>query len=78
MASSSNLVVKGFIYVDGVKVASSEQEHKIGTGADIGNWTVHEEVSLATNSYVELWVDIDAGTSTVTPSFAIFHIEESG
>ena len=78
LASSSNLVVKGFIYVDGAKVVSSEQERKIGTGADIGNWTVHEEVSLATNSYIELWVDIDAGTSTVTPSFVIFHIEESG
>lgn len=76
VSSASNVILKGFVYKNGSLIASSEQERKIGTGSDIGNWSVHEKVELATNDYVEIFVDLATSTGTVTPSFCVFHADE--
>jgi hypothetical protein len=64
--SASNIVVTMWIYKNGVAEAGSEMQRKVGTGSDVGAAAFGSLVSLATNDDIEIYVDIDSGTSTLT------------
>ena len=75
-SSASNVDLIGYIYKTGVQDAKTQQQRRIGTGSDKGNWTVKGVLTLATNDYVEIFVDLGSGTGTVTPDNCHISIKE--
>ncbi len=72
MTTGSNTrLVSLFIAKNAAVIANSEQRRYVSTGADVGNMSVGWTVSLATNDYVEVHVDVNTAT-TVTPETCRF------
>jgi len=61
MSSSGATQSKIFIYKNGILVPGTTIRRKISTGGDIGALPTGGVVSLATNDYIELWVETDDG-----------------
>ena len=66
-STKSNEVMMGYIAKGGTVIASSEVSRKIGTGTDVGAMSMHTVVTLATDEYIEVFVDLAASTAdTIT------------
>ncbi len=62
-----NRNVSFFVAKNGVAISGSEQQRGVGTGGYVGGQSTGWNVELATNDYVEIFVDADLAT-TVTPT----------
>ena len=59
--------MKAYVAKNGTYDTSSGVFRKLGTGADTGAMQLQQIVSLATNDYVEVYVDLAASSSdTIT------------
>ena len=65
-SSASNILLSFEFAKNGAVVVPSEIRRKIGTGSDEGAIGVVWDIELATNDTIELMIDIDTGTSTIT------------
>ena len=66
MCATNNQVVSFALFKNGVVVPHSIMDHFIGTGADIKIMTIHADVDLVTNDYIELWTTNRTSTGSVT------------
>lgn len=65
-AGSNNNVYSLYIAKNGVILPSSKASTKIATGTDIQAIAVSCTVSLAPNDYIEVWVENNSGTTSMT------------
>jgi hypothetical protein len=76
-STKGNEVMSIFIAEGGAALAKSETERKIGTGSDVGSVSTSAIVELATNEFVEVFVDLNASTSdTITAEKCVLVITE--
>jgi hypothetical protein len=65
-AVSSNRNFSYHIYKNGVKQSESSQSMKMGSGVSAGSLTISCNILLATNDYIEVWVENNTDNSDVT------------
>lgn len=76
-STKGNEVMSIFIAEGGTALAKSESERKIGTGSDTGSVSTSAIVELATNEFIEVFVDLGASTSdTITAQKCVVVITE--
>lgn len=73
-SDTNNIVITLRLAKNGTTVAASEQDRKIGTGADIGNMTASWLVSLANTDFVEPFADIDTGSANITATHLVLSV----
>ncbi len=73
-AVANDQVLAFHIAKNGAVLAASEIQRKAAKGADVGAASVVVEVELATNDYVELWVENTSGNTDLTVEFMNFEI----
>ena len=66
MTSSNNLITHWRVAKNGTTIASSEQMRKVATGTDVGNSSIHAEVELVENDYIEMFCTSDVGQDAVS------------
>lgn len=62
----NNIILLLEIAKNGSVITASGSQRKIGTGTDLGSLSVEFLVSLATNDYVEAFLDTNTGNPTIT------------
>ncbi len=66
-SSQSNQIARFRVAKNGTSDANSEVARKLGTGTDIGALALIDEISLATNDYLEVYATLDvSSTDTIT------------
>lgn len=66
-SSQSNQIARFRVAKNGTPDANSEVARKLGTGTDIGALALVDEISLATNDYLEIYATLDVSSSdTIT------------
>lgn len=65
-AATNNKTFNFYIYKNGVKLPESKQSRKIGTGGDVGSASLTGLVNLATNDYIEVWVENETDGTNIT------------
>lgn len=68
-SASNNVIVAAHIAKNGTVVAQSEQQHKVGTGSDVGLMTFMAEIEMSTNDYVEPFIENKTGSGNLTAEF---------
>jgi hypothetical protein len=66
MTSTNNIITHWRVAKNGTTIANSEQKRKVSTGSDVGNSSVHAEVELAANDYVEVFCTSDIGQDVIS------------
>lgn len=69
-SSVNNIIIKLFVAKNGTVIGASEQNRKVATGTDVGQMTTTWVTTLATNDYLEIFVDSASGSPTITTKFA--------
>jgi hypothetical protein len=64
MTSGTNNVTFSFYMAkNGAIISPSKIRRKLGTGADVGSITLQANIELATDDYLEVWVDADVNNN---------------
>jgi len=69
LSASNNIVFSWYIAKNGVTNSNHRTQNKQGTSADIGAVTVSGIVELATNDYIEVYVENNDDTTNVTAEY---------
>ena len=68
-SGTNNVIITLMIAKNGSIIVESSSERKIGTGTDVGAMSIGYLVSLATNDYLEVFMDSASGDPTITTSY---------
>jgi hypothetical protein len=72
-ASGSNQNIQVYLYKNGTSIAGSRIESKINTGEHLAVPLVYQ-ISMATNDYIEIYVQNSTATNNITVSRAVLSI----
>ena len=66
-SGTNNVTFSFYVAQNGSIIPMSKMRRKIGTGSDVGALTLQANIQLATDDYIEVWVDAD-GNNNLTVS----------
>lgn len=74
-STSNNIIISFRIAKNGTSIAKTAVARKIGTGGDVGAFSISALVELAVSDYVELFADVDT-TNAITVNLGVMTVTE--